>query len=415
LYVLPIHVPIYTDRDRLFLTTEWHRSLLLLRDALAGRFPEVTVIAPRLPASEARNYGQSLMPADREPGLKLVPSFEMKGRARDYWLTLRNQWKADLTPYLSQAEVVHAGLDDLYRPIAYSAFRLAVEMDKPTIFVQDTDIAHQSRQLPGSFGAKLKRRIYARLYERACRKSVRVADLSLLKGNRLMEKYGPDARWAQKFHDTSHSERSVLGSEKLEERLKRSEAGPLRLVYMGRFVSRKGVDHSVDIVHRARGLGADVVLDLIGDGPDRAALEAQVDRLGLKGQVKFLGQQTYGPEFLKTLSETYDALLFTPLAEDTPRMIFDGYAAGLPLLAYGIDYCKERAQEEGATLLLPAGDPAGAAKAVADLALRRKERLPALSRKAREAGLEHSAENWYRKRTEWTIEAIRRHQSGARR
>lgn len=415
MYVLPIHVPIYKEGDRLSLTTEWHRSLLLLRDALAPRFPEVTVIAPWLPVSEARNYGQSLMPADREPGLKLVPSFELRGRARDYWLHLRAQWMADLSRYVSQAEVVHAGLDDLYRPIAYSAFRLAVRMDKPTIFVQDTDIAHQARQLPGSFGARLKRRIYARLYERACRKSVRVADLSLLKGNRLMEKYGADARWAQKFHDTSHSERSVVRADKLEERLARSESGPLRLVYMGRFVSRKGVDHGIDIVHRARGLGANVVLDLIGDGPDRATLEAQADRLGLKGHVRFLGQKTYGPEFLETLSESFDALLFTPLAEDTPRMIFDGYAAGLPLVAYGIDYCQERAREEGATLLLPAGDPDGAAKAVADLALRRRELLPALSRKAREAGLEHSAENWYRKRTEWTIEAIRRHHSATNR
>ena len=288
-------------------------------------------------------------------------------------------------------------------------------MDKPTIFVQDTDIAHQSRQLPGSFGAKLQRRIYARLYERACRKSVRVADLSLLKGNRLMEKYGAGARWAQKFHDTSHSERSVVRADKLEERLVRSEAGPLRLVYMGRFVFRKGVDHGIDIVHRARKLGADVVLDLIGDGPDRAKPEAQVDRLGLNGHVRFPGQQTYGPEFLEKLSESYDALLFTPLAEDTPRMIFDGYAAGLPLFAYGIDYCQERAKEEGATLLLPAGDPDGAAKAVTEFALHRRERLPALSRKAREAGQEHSAENWYRKRTEWTIEAIRRHQSAPRR
>jgi len=415
LYLVPIHVPIYRQGDRLFLTTEWLRSLVLLRDALKGRFPEVAVLAPWLPYEEAQNYGQALLPADREGGIRLLPSFGLRGRARDFWLHLRPQWMADLRTYISKAKIVHAGLDDLFRPISYMAFRMAIRMGKTTIFVQDTDIALQARRLSESFGGQFKMGLYAWAYEKVCRQAVRQADLSLLKGNLLMEKYGADARWAQKFQDTMHSDQSVISSEKLESRLARwTKEKTLRLVYMGRFVPRKGVDHGIEIVHRARQRGADVRLDLIGDGPERARLEALADRLALRPQVRFLGQQTYGTEFLSRLSESYDAVLFTPLAEDTPRMIFDGYAAGLPLLAYAIDYCRERAQEEGATQLFPAGDREEAAKAIAELAQRRDGTLPLLSRNAMKAGHEHSAENWYRKRTEWTIEALRRHEAHRR-
>ncbi len=45
----------------------------------------------------------------------------------------------------------------------------------------------------------------------------------------------------------------------------------------------------LDAVHIARRDGADVTLDIIGDGPDRAALEARSAQLGLAGAVRFLG------------------------------------------------------------------------------------------------------------------------------
>jgi glycosyltransferase involved in cell wall biosynthesis len=100
----------------------------------------------------------------------------------------------------------------------------------------------------------------------------------------------------------------------------------------------------------------------------------------------------------------YDALFFTPTAEDTPRMIFDGYAAGLPLIGYGIDYVRERAQEDGAARAVPAGDAAAAAALLCQLD-RDRESLAALALRAHEAARYHAADAWYRRRAEWTYEA----------
>jgi glycosyltransferase involved in cell wall biosynthesis len=100
----------------------------------------------------------------------------------------------------------------------------------------------------------------------------------------------------------------------------------------------------------------------------------------------------------------YDAMLFTPIAEDTPRMIFDGYAAGLPLLGYGIDYVREREAEDGAARSVPVRDAAGAASMLCALD-RERQLLANLTRRAREAALYHAADAWYRRRAEWTYEA----------
>ena len=51
MYLLTIHVPIYVDGERRLVTTEWRRSLELLRDSFEGRFGDVVVLAPSLDVS----------------------------------------------------------------------------------------------------------------------------------------------------------------------------------------------------------------------------------------------------------------------------------------------------------------------------------------------------------------------------
>jgi glycosyltransferase involved in cell wall biosynthesis len=289
----------------------------------------------------------------------------------------------------------------------FIAFLQALHADKPTVFVQDTDQVLQMSEL--ARGAPLRERIksrsYCELYERSVRYGVAHASLSLLKGRALHARYGRYAKNAKNFHDTSYLTSEVVAPERLERRVAEltENKGPLRLVYCGRLEARKGLDESIDAVMRARAQGARVTFDIIGDGLQRSALEAQAARLRARDAVRFLGPRVYGPELLSDLAN-YDALLFTPIAEDTPRMIFDGYAAGLPLLGYGIDYVREREAEDGAARSVPVRDAAAAANLLCTLD-RERQLLANLTRRAREAALYHAADAWYRRRAEWTYEA----------
>ncbi|MGA2582459.1 MAG: glycosyltransferase [Tepidisphaeraceae bacterium] len=399
MYLLPIQVPIYLDGEKTLLSSEWFRSLLLLRDSFEGKFGDIAVAAPSLPASVSTEQTLVEVPRNGE-GLRLFPSFDKRTRARQFWMRDRARWKADLEPLVHEAKVVHAGLDDVYRPIAFEGFRAALRLNKPTVFVQDTDAVAQHRQLAESRGiaARGKMAVYIRIYERLCRWGVARADLALLKGSALMRRYGAFAKNAREFHDTSYSRSDIIPESDLEQRLATlNESRPLRFVYCGRLTPRKGVATSLTI------LPPDVEFDIIGDGPERVKLESAAT--GKK--IRFLGALPYGPELLKRLA-SYDALLFTPSAEDTPRMIFDGYAAGLPLVATDIPYVQERAAEEKAAVILPMNDLEKSAMMLQALNTNRNQ-LAELSRAARSAADYHAAENWYRRRAQWTFQAVERH------
>jgi hypothetical protein len=88
-------------------------------------------------------------------------------------------------------------------------------------------------------------------------------------------------------------------------------------------------------------------------------------------------------------------------------MIFDGYAAGLPLIGYSIPYVLEREREDNAVVSTPR-DPHGAAAVLAELD-RDRPRLAALAKQARTAAQYHAADAWYRRRADWTNEAVARH------
>ncbi|HEX4354758.1 MAG TPA: glycosyltransferase [Polyangiales bacterium] len=406
MYLVTIHVPIYVRGGERLLATDWKRSLLLLRDSFDGRFGRLQVVAPSLDALTVK-ADQPLEAVRPDDELDLFPSFPLNTRAREFWTRHIHTWRRDVAALLPQADIVHAGFCDVYRPINFIGFLQAVAADKPTVFVQDTDQVLQMSEL--MVGEPLRKRIkdraYCELYERSVRVGVAKASLSLLKGRALHARYGRYAKNAKNFHDTSFLSSEVVSPDKLDRRVADmlQDKRPLRLVYCGRLEARKGLDESLDAIMRARAQGARVTLDIIGDGTERAALERQSVGLKAEGAVKFLGSRVYGPELLADLA-TYDALFFTPVAEDTPRMIFDGYAAGLPLLGYGIDYVREREAEDGAARSVPVRDASAAASMLTALD-RDRHALANLTKRAREAALYHAADAWYRRRAEWTYEA----------
>lgn len=410
MYLITVHMPIYVAGRRRLLASDWHRSLSLLRDSLGGRYGPMVLMAPSLPVEAADSTQVLVELSEEHDGIRALPSFDARGRCRDYWLRDRARWLSELRAQVDRAAVVHAGLDDVYRPITFDGFRMGVRRGRATVFVQDTDIALQARELAarGPLAGRLRAGAYAAAYERLCRLGVSRADLVLLKGRTLMSRYGAHARNARVFQNTSHLADEVVDPAVLARRLRSLRRGrPLRLVYCGRLIARKGLADSVEVLRLARGLGAELELDLIGEGPERAALERQVADAGLGESIRLLGSAEYGRDLLARLAG-YDAMLFTPRAEDTPRMIFDGYAAGLPLIAAGIEYVKERADEDGAAVVLPPGDLAGSSAILAALSADRSG-LSTLSHAARAAGIHHAAENWYARRAEWTAESVDRH------
>jgi glycosyltransferase involved in cell wall biosynthesis len=61
------------------------------------------------------------------------------------------------------------------------------------------------------------------------------------------------------------------------------------ILAVGRFVAKKGFAYLLDAAGILKREGRHFEVRFIGDGPDRAALESQVNRLGIRNEVRFLG------------------------------------------------------------------------------------------------------------------------------
>lgn len=112
------------------------------------------------------------------------------------------------------------------------------------------------------------------------------------------------------------------------------DGGALRLVWAGRVVEGKGLEWLLDeLADPALTTGVRVVtLDVIGDGPARAALEARAGRLGLAGRVRWRGYVAPRAPYLEILRGA-DAFVFPSEAEGFPKVVLDAWASAVPVLA----------------------------------------------------------------------------------
>ncbi|MCB9679947.1 MAG: glycosyltransferase [Alphaproteobacteria bacterium] len=106
------------------------------------------------------------------------------------------------------------------------------------------------------------------------------------------------------------------------------DGDPLRVVTAGRMVPIKGQRFLVDAVAALRDRGIDARLTILGDGPERAALDAQVAELGLGDRVHLPGSVDDVADRLAGA----DLFVLPSLSEAMPMALLEAAAAGLPLL-----------------------------------------------------------------------------------
>jgi glycosyltransferase involved in cell wall biosynthesis len=98
----------------------------------------------------------------------------------------------------------------------------------------------------------------------------------------------------------------------------------LVLGYVGQLIKRKGVDVLLDALAHIPALPWACLV--IGDGPERPALEQQAARAGLGPRVAFLGYREDRLRYLKRL----DLLVLPSFREGVPRCVMEALAAGVP-------------------------------------------------------------------------------------
>ena len=148
----------------------------------------------------------------------------------------------------------------------------------------------------------------------------------------------------------------------------------LRVICTGSLIPRKGQKFLLEAVHRLQTQGICVQVSFAGNGPERDALLAQAQALGVTEQVTFLGNVDHA-ELLDSYSRgRYDAFILPSLHEGISIALIEAMSRGLPTIATDVGGTRELLTE-GSGQLIPAADTDSLVQALTLFVRNESERL----------------------------------------
>jgi glycosyltransferase involved in cell wall biosynthesis len=166
--------------------------------------------------------------------------------------------------------------------------------------------------------------------------------------------------------------------------VERSASTVLRLLFVGRLASQKGLDLLLDAIS----LSAvdQIELKIVGDGPERQALVRQAASLNLSNRVVFLGEQQQ--EEVQSLLCASDVFVLPSRYEGLSNAGLEAMAQGLPMLLTrcgGLDTYLDASSG----WVVPAGDSAALAQILPQIVATPRDALLRMGRNARALAQRH--------------------------
>lgn len=147
----------------------------------------------------------------------------------------------------------------------------------------------------------------------------------------------------------------------------RRSAGGAGVVTVGRLTKQKRIDLILEALARLRTEGRTLALTVVGDGPERGALERRSRELGLESQTRFTG--AVPPERIADVVGHADVFAFPAAGEGLGLAVAEALLLGIPVVAAtdggGVT---DVVPATGAGRLVPPNDAVALARAIDELA-----------------------------------------------
>jgi len=134
---------------------------------------------------------------------------------------------------------------------------------------------------------------------------------------------------------------------------------------VGRLFELKGHEFVIEALSRLRHRKPSPHLVFVGDGPRKAALRDQADRLGVGNLLHFTG--LVNPNDIGYWLSMADVIVHASLREGLPRVIPQALACGKPVVAFDVDGAREVVFPGHTGYLVKAGDLEGLARRMVEL------------------------------------------------
>lgn len=137
------------------------------------------------------------------------------------------------------------------------------------------------------------------------------------------------------------------------------------LVFVGRLVEKKGVSVLLTAMEQLLKTCSDLTLLIIGDGPERARLEAQAQSLNISGQVRFLGAREQ--HALPYLYCEASIAIVPSIQEGLGLTVIEAMGCECAVVASALAAIKDMIRDRENGLLFSPGNAAALAQAVSEL------------------------------------------------
>ncbi len=162
-----------------------------------------------------------------------------------------------------------------------------------------------------------------------------------------------------------------------------SACAGLELLAVARLVAKKGFPVLVEAMAK---VATPVRLRIVGDGPERGALEAAIERFGVGDRVRLLGRTTH--DALPSMFASVHAVVVPSVVDGAgdrdglPNVVLEAMACGRAVVASDVAAIAQAVRPDDTGLLVPPNDPIALADALGALAAR-PERCGELGERAR--------------------------------
>ncbi len=137
------------------------------------------------------------------------------------------------------------------------------------------------------------------------------------------------------------------------------------LLFVGRLAAVKGVPVLFDALKSVISQHPDVLLRLVGDGPERQHLETRATQMGLQDHVEFMGYKSQA-DVAEALSRT-DIFVLPSFAEGVPVVLMEAMASQVPVITSRVAGVPELVADGVSGFLVPPGAVAPLADALQTL------------------------------------------------
>jgi glycosyltransferase involved in cell wall biosynthesis len=319
-YLLVIHIPVYCNGDgHRYVDPLWRKDLVRHPDYIS----DFTLACPRIDGP----LPEGLVPVD-DPRITFLdlPSRHMRTLALP--VMVARLWRE-----IGRTHVVHSGVGGWMPTSLNNIANISARIRRKFLLII---VESSSWRINHGARASWPKRIKSTLSEVVNRWCVNMTDLAIF----------TQAEYQQSLL-TKHPERGhVIHASWIDEDNVASEAtvrdswarkftatsGPLKLLFAGRLSQAKGVLEMLAALDLAEAKGLPLHLDVLGSGELFDECQAAAAKLRHKTRLNLLGTIPYGPDFFAKLHD-YHAVVVPSLSDEQPRIVFDAFSQGVPVLA----------------------------------------------------------------------------------